>query len=160
MWNMSVHPLCDLCSTVFTLSGDPPTCESVISVNDWFGLRTDVHFLSLLVCASFRRSRHDSTDCAWPPWQSSLIIACVFPLVILCFCTGRFGSGDTGPNFVHRIKSARKYPENMERDRLGQWGNGDNVCPSKTSGLERMKNPNLNKVSYVMLLNAMMRQNA
>lgn len=37
----------------------------------------------------------------------------------------------------------------MERDRLGQWGNGDNVIPSKTSGLERIRNPNLNKVRYI-----------
>lgn len=37
----------------------------------------------------------------------------------------------------------------MERDRLGQWGNGDNVIPSRTSGLERIRNPNLNKVSFV-----------
>lgn len=34
----------------------------------------------------------------------------------------------------------------MQRDRLGQWNNGDNVRPSTVSGLERLKNPGLNKV--------------
>ncbi|CAH0559307.1 unnamed protein product [Brassicogethes aeneus] len=35
--------------------------------------------------------------------------------------------------------------ENMERDRLGIWGAGDNVIPSKSSGLDRLRDPNLNK---------------
>ncbi|XP_060523876.1 NADP-dependent malic enzyme isoform X2 [Cylas formicarius] len=33
----------------------------------------------------------------------------------------------------------------MEKDRLGQWGNGDNVIPSRESGLDRLKNAGLNK---------------
>ncbi|XP_050296262.1 NADP-dependent malic enzyme-like isoform X3 [Anthonomus grandis grandis] len=33
----------------------------------------------------------------------------------------------------------------MEKDRLGQWGNGDNVVPGKESGIDRLKNPGLNK---------------
>nr|CAH7750691.1 unnamed protein product [Callosobruchus chinensis] len=35
--------------------------------------------------------------------------------------------------------------ENMERDRIGMWGNGDNVIPSITSGIDRLKTPGLNK---------------
>ncbi|KAJ8922059.1 hypothetical protein NQ315_008700 [Exocentrus adspersus] len=35
--------------------------------------------------------------------------------------------------------------ESMERDRLGMWGNGDNVIPGVASGLDRIKNPGLNK---------------
>ncbi|XP_049821451.1 NADP-dependent malic enzyme isoform X2 [Aethina tumida] len=35
--------------------------------------------------------------------------------------------------------------DNLERDRLGLWGNGDNVIPSKASGLDRLRDPNLNK---------------
>ncbi|CAH0559305.1 unnamed protein product [Brassicogethes aeneus] len=38
-----------------------------------------------------------------------------------------------------------KMSENMERDRLGIWGAGDNVIPSKSSGLDRLRDPNLNK---------------
>lgn len=34
----------------------------------------------------------------------------------------------------------------LERDRLGLWGNGDNVVPSKSSGLDKLRDPNLNKV--------------
>ncbi|CAH1967250.1 unnamed protein product [Acanthoscelides obtectus] len=33
----------------------------------------------------------------------------------------------------------------MERDRIGMWGNGDNVIPSITSGIDRMRIPGLNK---------------
>nr|CAH7750686.1 unnamed protein product [Callosobruchus chinensis] len=33
----------------------------------------------------------------------------------------------------------------MERDRIGMWGNGDNVIPSITSGIDRLKTPGLNK---------------
>lgn len=35
----------------------------------------------------------------------------------------------------------------MERDRIGMWGQGDNVVPGKASGLDRIKHPGLNKVS-------------
>lgn len=36
-----------------------------------------------------------------------------------------------------------------ERDRLGQRGSGDgDASTSKTSGLDRLKNAGLNKVSY------------
>lgn len=41
-----------------------------------------------------------------------------------------------------------KSTEIMERDRIGMWGHGDNVIPGKTSGIDRIKNPGLNKVSY------------
>ncbi|KAF2900491.1 hypothetical protein ILUMI_05696 [Ignelater luminosus] len=33
----------------------------------------------------------------------------------------------------------------LTRDRLGQWANGDNVCPLRTSGLDRLRDPGLNK---------------
>ncbi|XP_066251747.1 NADP-dependent malic enzyme isoform X1 [Euwallacea similis] len=33
----------------------------------------------------------------------------------------------------------------MEKDRLGQWGNGDTFIPGSESGLDRLKNPGLNK---------------
>ncbi|KAL1509489.1 hypothetical protein ABEB36_004213 [Hypothenemus hampei] len=33
----------------------------------------------------------------------------------------------------------------MEKDRLGQWSNGDNIVPGQESGLDRLKNPGLNK---------------
>lgn len=46
----------------------------------------------------------------------------------------------------------------MERDRLGQWGNGDNVRPSLTSGMTRLRNPNLNKVSDFWLLSFIKRE--
>lgn len=42
-------------------------------------------------------------------------------------------------NGVHRQEIA------MEKDRLGQWGNGDSVVPGKESGLDRLKHPGLNK---------------
>ncbi|XP_030762042.1 NADP-dependent malic enzyme-like isoform X2 [Sitophilus oryzae] len=40
-----------------------------------------------------------------------------------------------------------RYQEHavMEKDRLGQWGNGDNVVPGRESGLDRLKSPGLNK---------------
>lgn len=44
----------------------------------------------------------------------------------------------------------------VERDRLGQRGNGDNVVPCRTAGLDRLRDPNLNKVRdiivFIMLL--------
>ncbi|CAG9769466.1 unnamed protein product [Ceutorhynchus assimilis] len=41
---------------------------------------------------------------------------------------------------VHQLESRI-----MEKDRLGQWGNGDNVAPGSESGIDRLKNPGLNK---------------
>lgn len=40
----------------------------------------------------------------------------------------------------------------MERDRIGMWGHGDNVIPGQTSGLDRLKHPGLNKVSWKYLV--------
>lgn len=43
------------------------------------------------------------------------------------------------------------------RDRLGQWANGDNVCPSNITGLDRLRDPHLNKVRefyYIFVNNA------
>jgi len=45
-------------------------------------------------------------------------------------------------NCTHDKKS---MSNNLERDRLGQWGIGDSVHPSTTSGLDRLKSPHLNK---------------
>lgn len=45
--------------------------------------------------------------------------------------------------------TTKQYVNNLRemfRDRIGQWANGENVCPSKTSGLDRLKDPNMNKV--------------
>lgn len=38
----------------------------------------------------------------------------------------------------------------LERDRLGQWGCGDVVSASTTSGLDRLRDPGLNKVRYYL----------
>lgn len=35
----------------------------------------------------------------------------------------------------------------MERDRIGLWGSGDGQPTSRISGLDRLKQPGLNKVS-------------
>nr|XP_023011781.1 NADP-dependent malic enzyme isoform X2 [Leptinotarsa decemlineata] len=35
--------------------------------------------------------------------------------------------------------------DSVERDRLGLWGNGDNVVPGRASGLDRIRHPGLNK---------------
>lgn len=58
---------------------------------------------------------------------------------------GEFNKYSRGGNSLARTNNNQTI-KTMERDRLGQWGNGDNVIPSKTSGLERIRNPNLNKV--------------
>jgi len=50
-------------------------------------------------------------------------------------------------NGVHRQEIA------MEKDRLGQWGNGDSVVPGKESGLDRLKHPGLNKVYFFVKIN-------
>lgn len=52
-------------------------------------------------------------------------------------------------NRVHRQEIA------MEKDRLGQWGNGDSVVPGKESGLDRLKHPGLNKVFFSMIVNTL-----
>lgn len=57
-----------------------------------------------------------------------------------------YPSSSERPVPVQTGLNKRRTEEDMERDRLGQWGNGDNVEPSRTSGLERLRNPNLNKV--------------
>ncbi|XP_048526241.1 NADP-dependent malic enzyme-like isoform X3 [Dendroctonus ponderosae] len=47
----------------------------------------------------------------------------------------------------HRLESGLPQQTSiiMEKDRLGQWGNGDNLIPGQESGLDRLKNPGLNK---------------
>lgn len=40
----------------------------------------------------------------------------------------------------------------LTRDRLGQWASGDNVCPLRTSGLDRLRDPGLNKVKFMIEL--------
>ncbi|XP_063893782.1 NADP-dependent malic enzyme isoform X1 [Helicoverpa armigera] len=41
--------------------------------------------------------------------------------------------------------SAGKCTHDMERDRLGLWGAGDNTAGSRLSGLDRLRHPGLNK---------------
>lgn len=41
----------------------------------------------------------------------------------------------------------------MDRDRLGFWGCGDGEAASRLSGLDRLKHPGLNKVSYILVIN-------
>ncbi|GJQ86254.1 Men [Trypoxylus dichotomus] len=43
------------------------------------------------------------------------------------------------------LQTTLKIMSAVERDRLGLRGNGDNVVPCRTAGLDRLRDPNLNK---------------
>lgn len=47
-----------------------------------------------------------------------------------------------------KIRSSGK----MQNDRVGQWGEGDNICHSTLRGLDRLNHPALNKVSRTILI--------
>lgn len=81
------------------------------------------------------------------------MVSVTLPLIIIAriFCLSESNKRQTGEYRAVLPESSTVLKRsdvtgNMERDRLGQWGNGDNSCPSRTSGLERIRNPNLNKV--------------
>lgn len=76
----------------------------------------------------------------------------------LSTCAPRFtyffnysGQDHSIPQFNRKSKTSdQRYVHDIamadHRDRLGQWGAGDNTCPPKIPGLERLKSPGLNKV--------------
>lgn len=49
--------------------------------------------------------------------------------------------------------SAGKCTHEMERDRIGLWGSGDSTAASQVSGLDRLRHPGLNKVTFHTVYN-------
>ncbi|GLV41123.1 Malic enzyme [Carabus blaptoides fortunei] len=58
-----------------------------------------------------------------------------------------FDARDQQQDTHQQQQNQQQLPQlNMEKDRLGQWAsNGDNVCPSMIRGLDRLRDPGLNK---------------
>jgi hypothetical protein len=88
-----------------------------------------------------------------------VMISCAYTAQ-LCACVIRtqiwLASSTSG--YGGRCQAVFKEPQKTadmseyQRDRLGQWtfdeGTGDNVCPSTVRGLDHLRNPRLNKVSF------------
>ncbi|KAG5894497.1 hypothetical protein JTB14_029907 [Gonioctena quinquepunctata] len=56
---------------------------------------------------------------------------------------GECQAGDKMQNGASSAKSSKS--QNLERDRIGMWGDGDNTIPGSVSGLDRIRHPGMNK---------------